>query len=187
MKRTIVILLLSALFLSCSTRVIQKSFPEKFEGLTQLVLASQTRNVTFTETVKKRVLGIFVSKAQVKVHSNVTFDFYLDFEKDGYKIELDEDEKSMTFLAPPIRVKKPIINSSTVSYPETGILVNEDKEAVKILENLTDRFIAEGTALLNEQRVMDMCTEKLSEFLEGLCTEFGYKVETINIITVKNN
>jgi len=169
------------LFLSCSTRVIQKSFPEKFEGLTQLVLASQTRNVTFTETVKKRALGIFVSKAKVQVHSNVTFDFYLDFEKDGYKIELSEDSKQMNFSAPPIRVKKPVINSSTVSYPETGLLVNEDKEAINILENLTDRFIAEGQTLLSEQRVIDMCNEKLTDYLDGLCKELGYQVDAINI------
>lgn len=61
------------------------------------------------------------------------------------------------------------------------VIFIKEKEAVKILENLTNRFISKGKALLNEQRVMDKCTEKLTEYLEGLCTEFGYNVNTINI------
>lgn len=66
------------------------------------------------------------------------------------------------------------------------VIFIKEKEAVKILENLTNRFISKGKALLNEQRVMDKCTEKLTEYLEGLCTEFGYKVEKIDIRFYKN-
>jgi len=59
--------------------------------------------------------------------------------------------------------------------------MNEDKEVVVILENLTDRFISEGKVLLNEQHVMDICNEKLVEYLDGLCKELGYKVDAIHI------
>ncbi len=175
-------LALCCCFLFCSKSVVKMDAPEKFEGLTQLVLASQTQNISFTETLKKRAFVVFASKAVVQVESNVTFDFYMDFEKDGYKIKLSDDKKVLHITAPPIRVKKPVINQSTVSYPQRGILVNEEKEAVAILEDLTERFIEEGEKLLEEERVRAKCNEKLSEYLLGLGKEMGYnKVETIDI------
>lgn len=156
--------------------------PEKFEGLTQLVLASQTQNISFTETLKKRAFVVFASKALVQVESNVTFDFYMDFEKDGYQIKLNDDKTVLHVTAPPIRVKKPVINKSVVSYPQRGILVNEEKEAVAILEDLTERFIREGEKLLEEDRVKTKCNEKLTEYLLGMSKEMGYnKVEKIDI------
>jgi len=181
MKKCTVLLLLLLISFSCSKHVIKITYPEKFEGLTQLILASQTTNVSFIEDVSKSLLAIFKSHAKVQVHSSVTYDFYLDFEKDGYDAEYVKSKKELRFFAPPISVKKPVINSSTVSYPETGILVNEDKEAIKILEHLTDRFIDEGEDLLKEDRIRLKCEEKLHAYLAGLCKEFDYEVETIKI------
>lgn len=173
---------LAALLLSCShNRIIHLNFTEKFEGQTQLVLASQTMNVDFTEDVSKRLLGLFPSNAKVKVTSNVTFDFYLDFDKDGYEAMLDKKAHALRFAAPPIRVKKPVINASTVSYPETGLLVNEPQEAVRILESLTDRFVEEGMQLLQDEKVIAMCNEKLENFLRALATDLGHKIETVEI------
>ena len=184
MKRIILLSAFLLLLVSCSSRVVTITYTEKFEGLTQLVLASQTTTVNFVEDVSKSLLAVFKSHAKVQVHSNVTFDFYLDFAEDGYKARLDKREKILYFTAPPIRVKKPVINSSTVSFPETGILVNEAKEAIKILEHLTDRFIDEGDALLQEPRIKAMCEEKLTEYLAGLSKELDYDVKTV-IITFK--
>ncbi|MBN2461874.1 MAG: hypothetical protein JXB60_09745 [Candidatus Cloacimonetes bacterium] len=182
MKNILMVLLLIITGNSCTRKIVQMSYPEKFEGLTQLVLASETKNVTFTEEVTKRILGIFPSTATVQVNSNVTFDYYLDFEKDGYQITFEEEEKVMHFTAPPIRVKKPVINSSSVSYPDRAILVNEEKEAIKILEHLTDRFIEEGKKSLEQPHIREKCQEKLQQYLLGLCQELGYlKVETVDI------
>ena len=177
------VLSLSLLLLlgSCSKHTVRVMYPEKFEGLTQLVLASQTTTVTFTEDVSKRFLAVFRSYAQVRVQSSVTYDFYLDFEKDGYEAQVDKNKELLRFSAPPIRVKKPVINQSTVSFPETGILVNENEEAVKILETLTDRFIQEGKLLLRQKRVMEKCEEKLKEYLLGLCRDFRYDVERVDV------
>lgn len=181
MKKYVFLPLLLVL-LSCSqNNIIHLNFTEKFEGLTQLVLATQTTNVDFTEDVSKRLLGIFASHAKVKVNSNVTFDFYLDFQDDGYDAKLDKKQKILYFTAPPIRVKKPVINASTVSYPETGLLVNEPAEAVRILESLTDRFIEEGKGLLAQEKVQAMCTKKLQEYLLGLCGQLGYKVDKVKV------
>ena len=170
------------LFASCSPQKIVKiTFPEKFEGQTQLVLASQTANVDFIEDVSKNVLGILKSNAKVKVTSNVTYDFYVDFLVDAYEATLDKKEKKLHFEAPPIRVKKPVINASTVSFPETGLFVNEPQEAVRILETLTENFIDEGLALLDDPKVMAMCTEKLAGYMLALCKEFDYNVETVDV------
>jgi hypothetical protein len=117
----------------------------------------------------------------VRVNSSVTYDFYVDLENEDYKGEYDKKTKILNFEAPPIRIKKPVINNSTVSYPETGLLVNEDKAAVAILESLTDRFIDEGRPMLQEQKVKDMCKQKLSDHLASLCKELNYKVEKIEV------
>ena len=187
MKKFVLFLLVSIIVVSCSGRMVKKvSYPEKFEGLTQLVLASQTKNITFVEDVSKSILAIFKSEAKVQVTSNVTYDFYIDFEKDGYTMNFSENGEELNFSAPQIRVKKPVINNSSVSYPATGLLVNEDREAVMILESLTERFIQEGEEMLNEPKVMNMCEEKLKTYLMGVCNKFGYaKVKTVNI-TFKN-
>jgi hypothetical protein len=182
MKKALLLLAAVALFLSCApTKIVKISFTEKFEGQTQLVLASQTANIDFVEDVSKSLLGFLKSDAKVKVTSNVTYDFYVDFLADEYSATLDKKEKVLYFEAPPIRVKKPVINASTVSYPETGILVNEQQEAIRILETLTDNFIDEGLALLDDPKVMAMCTEKLQDYMMGLTKEFGYKVDRVEV------
>ena len=187
MKKMICAVLASLLFFSCSPqKIVKVTFTEKFEGQTQLVLATQTANVDFTQDVSKSLLGILKSNAKVKVTSNVAYDFYIDFQADSYDATLDKKDKILNFEAPPIRVKKPVINASTVSFPETGILVNEPQEAVRILETLTDNFIGEGLALLKDPKVMAMCTEKLQNYLLGLCREFGYDVESV-VVTFRED
>jgi len=181
MKRIILLLMLLIFSVSCSNKVVTKTYTEKFEGLTQLILASETKNVNFVETIKKTALVFLTSDAKVEVNSSVTFDFYLDFEKDPYHIDFDQKNKILNVSAPPIRVKKPVINNSTVSYPDRGIFVNEDREAVQILESLTDRFMSEGEVLLKEQYVMDKCREKAIEFFTDLCKEMSLNVKSINM------
>ena len=182
MKRFGFTVWMTFVLLSCAhQRAVHMNFTEKFEGLTQLVLASQTLNVDFTEHITKRILGIFPSNAQVKVTSNVTYDFYVDFDKEGYKAEYDKQTNTLYFSAPPIRVKKPVINASSVSFPETGILVNEEREAMAILEHLTDRFIEEGRVLLKQEHVQEKCREKCTEFLKGLTSDLGYHVEKVEL------
>lgn len=183
MKRTLSVLcFVLLLVLGCGGRqIVRLNFPERFEGLTQLVLASETTNVSFTEDVSKSLLAIFKSHASVRVQSSVTYDFYVDFQEDGYEAKLDKSKKILQFYAPPIRVKKPVINQSTVSYPETGLFVNEKAEAIKILENLTDRFVAEGETLLKQDKVFNMCSEKLEQHMLGLCKQFDYDVEQVEV------
>ncbi len=182
------LLCLLVLLMSCSPqKLVQVTFTEKFEGQTQLVLASQTANVDFIQDISKSLLVFLKSNAKVKVTSNVTYDFYVDFLQDDYKATLDKSTKTLLFEAPAIRVKKPVINASTVSYPETGILVNEPQEAVSILETLTDEFIDEGEALLQDAKVKAMCTEKLQDYMLGLCEEFGYDVESVQVTFPETN
>lgn len=182
MKKALLAVISILVFIFCSpTKIVKISFTEKFEGQTQLVLASQTANIDFVEDVSKSLLGFLKSDAKVKVTSNVTYDFYVDFLTDEYDASLNKQEKILYFDAPPIRVKKPVINASTVSYPETGLFVNEQQEAVRILETLTDNFIEEGKALLDDPKVMAMCTNKLADYLMGLSNEFGYKVDSVKV------
>ncbi len=180
--RKLVIAGIVVILASCAPKITTRTYTEKFEGLTQLVLASETKNVDFVETVKKTALVFLKSDAQVQVNSSVTFDFYLDFDKDSYDIKYDQKEKVLTVYAPPIRVKKPVINGSTVSYPERGLLVNEDREAIQILETLTDRFVQEGETLLTESYVRDKCNEKATAFFMDMCKEMELGCKQVKVV-----
>jgi hypothetical protein len=163
-------------------KVIQVNYPEKLEGLTQLVLASETRNIVSTDTTILQVLNMKISSSQVKITSNVTYDFYLDFEQDGYKLKFSSAGDTVTCDAPPIRVKKPVINSTSVSYPEKGIFIDEKAKAVEKLEKLTDRYVGEGEEMLKQQYIIDKCREMLSVYLLDLCKKMNYPVKTVIII-----
>jgi len=184
----IILCLLILIFLfSCSRKtIIRKSYPQKFEGLTQLILASETTNISFSDTLTKKFLFFKLSDAVVRVDANVTFDFYLDFKNDGYQIEIDSTRDEMQFFAPPIRVKKPQYNSREVSFPDKGIFVDEEKEALKILDQLADKIIEqEGFALLQEEYVVEQCTKQLTAFLFDLCNKLNYNISSIRIIYYK--
>ncbi|MBD3346437.1 MAG: hypothetical protein GF401_15395 [Chitinivibrionales bacterium] len=181
MCRVLIPLLLSGLLFSCAKQTTRVSYPEKFEGLTQLVLASETKTMVFTDTTVQKVLGIKISSAQVKVTSSVTFDFYLDFDKDDYTMKYSASGDTLKFTAPPLRVKKPVINSTTVSYPEKSFLINEQDKAVRKLEKLTDEFMDEGEELLKKGYVKEKCREMLRKYLLDLGKKSGYPVKTVII------
>lgn len=170
------------LLVSCAHQKKTMVFPERFEGLTQLVLATETKNLTFTDTTVQKILGFKVGSAQIRVTANVTFDFYLDFDKDEYAMSYDEATQVLTFRAPPLRVKKPVINGAQVSYPEKSILINEEQKAIGKLETLTGEFIDEGEELVRQGYVIDKCNEMLKSYLSDLCKKLGYQVKDIKII-----
>ena len=108
--RTILIIAIINVLLISSCRpkkTTTVSYPEKFEGLTQLVLASETKTLVFSETSVQKVLGFKLGSAEVKVTASVTFDFYVDFDKDGYEMSFSSTGDTLTFKAPLLRVKKP--------------------------------------------------------------------------------
>jgi hypothetical protein len=184
MNKLSVSILFCCALLSCARQTTRVSYPEKFEGLTQLVLASETKTLVFTDTTVQKVLGFKISSAQVKVTSSVTFDFYLDFDKDGYSMSFSPSGDTLEFKAPPLRVKKPVINGTNVTYPQKGILINEQGEAVKKLEKLTDEFTDEGEELLREDYVGEKCREMLQNYLRDMTGKMGYPVKKV-IITFR--
>lgn len=181
MRPILLLAIISALFIfSCKPKKTTTiSYPEKFEGLTQLVLASETKTLVFSETSVQKVLGFKLGSAEIKVTASVTFDFYVDFDKDGYKMSFSSTGDTLTFKAPLLRVKKPVINSSNVTYPEKSFFINEQEKAVEKLESLTDEFIDDGEELLHEPHVIDKCREMLIKYLMGLCKEMGYPLKVI--------
>jgi hypothetical protein len=165
----------------CVKQTTKVSYPDKFEGLTQLILASETKTLSFTDTTVSKILGFKIASAQARVTSNVSFDFYLDFEQDGYSMQFNATGDTLLFKAPILRVKKPIINNTQVSYPEKNFLINAEAQAVKKLETLTDEFIKDGEALLKEEYVRAKCDEMLRNFLQDMCAKLHYSVQCIII------
>ena len=155
----------------------------EFDGMTQLILASETDHITFSEIVTKDIFWtlIPVSEAEIKVTTNVTYDFYVDFAEEGYSAEMNRLTKVLTFNAPPIRMKKPVFNRSEVSFPERGLFVNEEAEAIRIMENLTEKFVDIGKPLLEQDRVQQTCRDELETFLRGLCANLDVEVREVAI------
>ena len=102
-------------------------------------------------------------------------------------MKFSEMADTLFFNAPPIRVKKPIINSTNVDYPEKSFLVNEQEAAVKKLEKLTDEFVEEGEILLTKDYVRDKCKEMLALYMIDLCKKMNYNVKDVIITFPQNN
>lgn len=172
----------SILITACGgSKTMNVTYPEKFEGLTQLILASETKTFVLSDTTVKKILFFKVAEAQVQVTASATFDFYMDFDKDEYSISYNEIKDTLFFKAPPLRVKKPVINGSQVDYPEKSLFINEDHEAIKKLQSLTDEFVKDGEKLLKEDYVVDKCKEMLSKHLLGMTKEMGYNIKSVVI------
>jgi hypothetical protein len=154
--------------------------------LTELNLAELTQDVSFTQTVSARAFVFLKSDAEIRVDANVTYKYYLDFQEDGYEMDLvpadstGEGGQVLLFDAPPVRVQKPIVNASDVTYPRRGLLVNEEAEAVEILEYLTDRLTAFGQEKLDtDPAIQRECEVSLKGFLLGLMQQTGIEVEDV--------
>ena len=182
MKRILSVLTLLGVLISCASKKSSTvSYPEKFEGLTQMVLASETKNFVLSDTTVSKILFFKLGSAQVKVTASVTFDFYMDFDKDGYELCYSANHDTLEFSAPPLKVKKPILNGTTVEYPKKSLFINEDHEAVEKLSGLTDELTDNGKALLKQQYVIDKCNEMLSKYVKGLSEKMGYPVSVVKI------
>ena len=55
MKIRLGCLVMAVLVVACANKSVTVSYPEKFQGLTQLTLASLTKNVSFTEEINKQI------------------------------------------------------------------------------------------------------------------------------------
>ena len=179
----IVFAVLSLLFFSsCNSKKSSTvSYPEKFEGLTQMVLASETKTFVISDTTVSKVLFFKIGSAQVRVTASVTFDFYMDFAKDGYDLKYSINHDTLIFNAPPLKVKRPVLNGTTVEYPEKSLFINEDHEAVEKLSGLTDELVDDGESLLKEDYVIAKCREMLAEYVKGLSKKMGYPVTYVKI------
>lgn len=175
-------ILFSVVLIACGgKKTIKVTYPEKFEGLTQLILASETKTFVLSDTTVKKILFFKIAEAQVQVTASVTFDFYMDFDQDEYSLTYSELKDTLFFKAPPLKVKKAVINQSQVDYPEKSILINEDHEAVQKLQTLTEEFKGEGNELLKKDYVVEKCREMLTKHLKGMAKEMGLSIKEVVI------
>jgi hypothetical protein len=85
---------MAVLVVACANKSVTVSYPEKFQGLTQLTLASLTKNVSFTEEINKRVF-LFFRFARVAVTRRDLI--FTRFCKKTLRVEFELD-KASTFL-----------------------------------------------------------------------------------------
>ncbi len=184
MKKLLSIALLCSIFIfsACRKHSSTKVYPQKFEGLIQLMLVEQTENIITTDTLKKTLIPLLIkSDAIIKTTSNVTYKFYNDFEKDGYSMQFREKGKILDFEAPALRAQDPIVNNNEITYTDKGTLINENKASLQILQGLQAKFIAHGQELATQPHVKQMAETQLRKFLKEFCAKQGLAPETINI------
>ncbi|MEM8598611.1 MAG: hypothetical protein AAGF99_01715 [Bacteroidota bacterium] len=193
MRLVVFALAFPLLFVGCKKqeRLVRTLGVEDVAPLTELNLAEVVLDVTFTETVSERAFVFLKSDAEIRVDANVTYKYYLDFRNDGYSMalipvsetgadSLGEGARILRFDAPPIRVQKPIVNSSEVTYPRRGLLVNEEAEAVEILEYLTERLEDFGEDKLEtDPAVQQECEAALKGYLQGIMQQTGIEVADV--------
>ncbi|MEM9999191.1 MAG: hypothetical protein AAF809_15915, partial [Bacteroidota bacterium] len=167
-------------------RLVRTLGVEDVAPLIELNLAELNLDVTFTETVSERAFVFLKSDAEIRVDASVTYKYYLDFRNDGYSMalipadSLGDGARVLRFDAPPIRVQQPIVNRSDVTYPRRGLLVNEEAEAVEILEYLSDRLVDFGQEKLDtDPAVQNECEASLKGYLQGIMQQTGIEVADV--------
>ncbi|MEL6770187.1 MAG: hypothetical protein AAFP18_03905 [Bacteroidota bacterium] len=192
MRLVVFALVLPLLLVGCKKqeRLVRTLGVEDVAPLTELNLAEVILDVTFAETVSERAFVFLKSDAEIRVDANVTYKYFLDFRNDGYSMALiptdslndgqRESAQVLRFDAPPIRVQKPIVNSSEVTYPRRGLLVNEEAEAVEILEYLTERLEDFGEDKLEtDPAVQQECEASLKGYLQGIMQQTGIEIADV--------
>jgi hypothetical protein len=163
---------------------------EAVTPLAELHLVDVTQDVAFTETLSERALLFIRSEAQVRVEANVTYKYYLDLKGDGYEMSVDErpvegekrPERVLVFRRPELKMQTPIVNDSRVTYPQRGVLVNEEAEAVAILETLTPRLVEVGATKLRDPGLHAEADAALAAYLEGLARQTGLPFDRVEIL-----
>ena len=187
------LLLLSVLLTAAGCRGSQESARavgvEAVTPLAELHLVDVTQDVAFTETLSERALLFIKSEAQVRVEANVTYKYFLDLKDDGYEMVVDErpvdgqkkPERVLVFRRPALRMQTPIVNRSRVTYPQRGVLVNEEAEAVAILQTLTPRLVAVGETKLADPGLHAEAEAALAAYLAGLARQTGLAFDRVEI------
>jgi hypothetical protein len=151
--------------------------PVRLEPRGELVVGCRTDNVVFEETVTRNLLAKWVqASALIRIDANLSFDYYLDFRGDRARILFDPALGNLIFEGGPLRVKKPVINRVRILILEKSIWIDEEREARKILESLTDRLAAIGSAWQADAAVKSACETGLREFLSGLARDNHWAV-----------
>ena len=166
---------------------------EAVTPLAELHLVDVTQDVAFTETLSERALLFIKSEAQVRVEANVTYKYFLDLKRDGYEMAVDErpvegqkqPERVLVFRRPALKMQTPIVNRSRVTYPQRGVLVNEEAEAVAILQTLTPRLMDVGQAKLADPGLHADADAALAAYLDGLARQTGLAFDRIEIVLLK--
>ncbi|MBN8215394.1 MAG: hypothetical protein J0L75_02080 [Spirochaetes bacterium] len=161
-----------------SARAPVTVLPVRLEPRGQWVVASRTDQAGFEETVTRDLLAKWVrASALIRVDANLTFDYYFDFRCDRARVHFDPATGVLTFAGGPLRVKKPVINRARVLILEKSLWINEEREARKILEGLTDRLASIGAAWREEPAVRSACEAGLRDLLAGLARDNGWAVK----------
>ena len=166
---------------------------EAVTPLAELHLVDVTQDVAFTETLSERALLFIKSEAQVRVEANVTYKYYLDLKQDGYEMGMEErpvegqkrPERVLVFRRPELRMQTPIVNDSRVTYPQRGVLVNEEAEAVAILETLTPRLVEVGRTKLRDPGLHAEAEAALATYLDGLARQTGLAFDRVEVVRLQ--
>jgi hypothetical protein len=141
----------------------------------QLVVASHTGEAQFEEVVSRNLLARFVNaNARIRVETRLTFDFYYDFKQDGCRITFDPRTGQGHFSGGFLRVKKPVIQKVKIFIVERSLWINEEREAVGILEHLTTRLSGLGEAWKAEPAVQEAARRGMGDFMKNLALERGW-------------
>ena len=156
---------------------------EDVAPLSELNVVELTQDLDFTETLSASVLPFLSSQAKVRVECNVTYKYFYDFQNDGYAMRVDQTPagRVLTFGAPPLKMQRPLVNTSRISYPERSLLINEEDKAVQILETLGDKLAGYGEERLEAPQVQIEAKASLESFLLGLMQQAGVAVEAVEI------
>lgn len=145
--------------------------------------AKTTRQYVHFENIEVKKLGI-TSYAAIELKYTVEYAVGYDLSSGNFK--LDANEKGITiFLKKPELAAKPSVTESKTKTLSGGMLIDEKKETIDLLNKLPQIASANNrtSEILQDEAIVALCEKKIKEFVRGVLIN-QHKVEIIPDIVI---
>lgn len=184
MKKLLSLCVILLMLQSCNIyrkKATVNRYPSQISGVQELVLAVADENIVLTDTIVSRKLGILKSKSVVTVMVPVTYKYYIDL-TESYQMQFSgrQGEEILLFKSPDVQAQEPIIHSAEAIVRKKSLLINEQKELNRLLEQLPQKLAQKKMQQVSPE-VRERCKEELREFLRNYCRESGLDVREVKV------
>ncbi len=188
MFRALIILCISILLSACSTtKYSSASFAEKLEEKGELIVSTQTTNLSLekhyiNKTLDKMFLG-WLTERNVKILVNVKYDFYYNLQDIvSDKIVRDDKEKRISLRLPELKYKINHIPQDNITAVVDGFSLDKADDIQEFMETyFDDELTKKGHEFLNTESIIELSKQSFLDKIGLLKPSEEWSISVTNI------